>query len=68
MNARAIALMAPTALGLLGVSSHEPFHADDKGTPIAVTERSDLNRPQWRRAWRGLAPQDGRTTSMSSPA
>src|SRR5689334_18820379 len=41
--ARAIALMALTALGLIGGSSHEPFHADaSRRTPIAVTERSGL--------------------------
>ena len=47
--AQAIALMDVTTLELFGGSFHEPFHADGRGTPIAVTERSDLNRPQRRR-------------------
>ena len=43
--ALSIALMALTALGLFGASSHESFHADGGQRPIAVTERSNQNRP-----------------------
>jgi hypothetical protein len=47
--AQSIALMAPTALGLFGASSHEPFHADGGQKSIAVTERSGQAPPQRRR-------------------
>jgi len=47
--AQSIALMAPTALGLFGASSHEPFHADGRQWSMAVTERGDQNPPQRRR-------------------
>ena len=47
--AQSIALMAPTALGLFGASSHEPFHADGGQRSMAVTERSGQTPPQRRR-------------------
>jgi hypothetical protein len=47
--AQSIALMAPTALGLFGASSHESFHADGGQKSTAVTERSGQKPPQRRR-------------------
>jgi hypothetical protein len=47
--AQVMALTAPTALGLFGASSHEPFHADGEKRTMAVTECSDQNPPQRRR-------------------
>ena len=47
--AQSIALMALTALGLFGPSSHEPFHADGGQKSTAVTERSGQTLPQRRR-------------------
>jgi hypothetical protein len=44
--AQVMALTAHTALGLFNASSHEPFHANGGQRPMAVTERSDQNRPQ----------------------
>jgi hypothetical protein len=60
--ARVIALTAPTALGLFGASFHEPFHADGGQRPMAITERSDQNRPQRRpRLEDDMVRQDSRT-------
>jgi hypothetical protein len=50
MTAQAIALTTPAALGISGTPFHEPFHADGGQGPMAVTERSNQNRPQRRRA------------------
>jgi hypothetical protein len=61
--AQSIALMAPTALGLFGASSHVPFHADGGQKSMAVTECSGQT-PQRRRnlPWSGrTVEQDSRT-------
>ena len=47
--AQVIALTAPAALALFGVSFHEPFHADGRQRPMAVTDRSGQNPPRRRR-------------------
>jgi hypothetical protein len=39
--AQVIAPTALAALGLSGVSFHEPFHAEDRQRPVPITERSD---------------------------
>jgi len=54
--AQSTALMAPTALGLFGSSSHEPFHADGGQRSMAVTERSGKTPPQL-----AMVRQDSRT-------
>jgi carbonic anhydrase/acetyltransferase-like protein (isoleucine patch superfamily) len=54
--AQSTALMAPTALGLFGASSHEPFHADGGQRSMAVTERSGKTPPQL-----AMVRQDSRT-------
>jgi hypothetical protein len=41
--AQVIALTAPAALALFGVSFHEPFHADIGQRSMVVTERSGQN-------------------------
>ena len=60
--AQSLALMAPTALGLFGASSHEPFHADGGQKSMAVTERSGQTPPQRRRN----LPWSGRTVEQSN--
>ena len=47
--AQVIAVTAPAALALFGVSFHESFHADSRQRPMAVTDRSGQNPPQRRR-------------------
>jgi hypothetical protein len=43
---QAIALKAPSALGLFCASSHEPFHAHGRQESMVVTERSGKKPPQ----------------------
>jgi len=43
--AQVIAVTAPAALALFGVSFHESFHADSRQRPMTVTDRSGQNPP-----------------------